>query len=168
MKDYFTQNRWINGVLMGIVLLNLVVLASLWLTKRPSNVPEGPRPRNMAVFLQKELDLRPEQMEQIRQFQQQHRRRIRQIERRRHADRRLLFEGINQDEINLARVDSLTYSIGNHQAEMEFLTFDLIRNIRSVCDEEQKQKLSTVFHEILKQMSPPPPGRNRRQPPPRP
>ena len=154
-------------LLVGIVLLNLGVLTHLWMNRNPTGPPNRVPPRkNILHFLQNELSLSPTQTQQVQVLHDEQQQLLRELERQLHQHRRELFNQANEVAYDQSHVDSLVQAIGKFQAEREQSTFELIRNIRGICDTDQQAQLNSVLQEVFRRMAPPPPNRRPNHPPP--
>lgn len=142
--------------IIALFLLNLGTLGFLWAGRLHRPVPPPPPPaHNAADFLAHELHFTPEQQKQFGSMRETHHQRIHAIQDSLHALREQFFDELSAP--NASRADSLAAQIGRMQAEIEKLTFDHFRTIRSLCTPEQQKKFDMVIEDALKMMAPPPP-----------
>jgi periplasmic protein CpxP/Spy len=175
-------NTWkITAIVLGI--LNLVLIASIWLRPRPHPpmhpMPPmgpmhgeghhgGPHPGNHGRehdgpphempgdFLAQELHLNPSQLRKFNDMREEHKAHIKDL----HHDGKKLrdefFKNLESDENDSIAVKKLASSIAANQEEIEFATFLHFKKVRELCDPDQKKIFDTIIAEVLMRMGRPP------------
>jgi len=143
-----------------LVALNLGLVTFMWYTQRPESGPLG---ASTAKFLIKELNFDKAQEQQYMQLQRQlgdslfsTRERERQLHDR-------FFEMMHSASPDSMQVALIIDSMGQIRGRIEYFTFVHFRQVRALCDAEQRQKFDKIIGEAMRRMGPPPPpGRSRR------
>lgn len=140
-----------------LVVLNLGLVAFMWLNQHRGGPHEGP---DTTRFLINELKLDKAQEEKYVALQHQlsdSLNPIKENERRIH-DR--FFEMMHADAPDSALVSSTIDSMGRMRAQIEYFTYRHFRQVRALCNTEQKKKFDAIITEAMHRMGPPPPRRN--------
>ncbi len=148
-----------------LIAMNTGLVAFMWYTQRQQN---GPETLSTARFLIRELNFSKEQAGRYMDMQQQFSdglSPIRQNERRLH-DR--LFNLMHADTPDTAEVNALIDSMGRIRVNIEALTFIHFRQVRALCNTEQKEKFDRIISETMRRMGPRVPGHDDRPPGPPP
>ena len=140
------QNRVYQYIIAGLILLNALLIAWQWFGghRRP------PRPEDI---LRKELQLTDEQMNAYREMIREHRVLAEPIEKEIHDLKKQLFDfDIDSSKQQIAE------RIGKQQIELEMSLYDHFKKVRTLCNEEQKNKFDEVLLKALAAGRPPRPG----------
>lgn len=164
--DVFAQKRFTHWIILLLVLLNVLVLASFWLSRerpKPAPAPSSPAGTQSTVkeFLQRELDLTPEQVTRYDALLAAHTARTKALEEEIHATRREMMDQLEKDQPDMALVDRLAAEIGAGQAALDKATFNHFLEIKAVCSPAQQARLNEIVREVLRALRPagPPPTR---------
>lgn len=147
-----TKTLWI--VIGLLVVVNLGLLAFLWVNAPDKRGPGGPGEGK--EILMERLEMDEGQREQYLAEWERHQAAISELrkELRREKDRFFSFEG----EID---VEASAREIGELQAELDVATYRHFEKVRSFLDEGQREKFGEVFHELFG-----PRGGGKKGPPP--
>lgn len=145
--DIFKKYRWMTAGFVTMLLLNLVLVATVWFTYlRPR--PAGPEfQMRTQQWLASELEFSAEQRRQLGELQHQHMQAMHQHMNQIQEYRRQLFLARQQEDA--PRNDSLTARIGRMQAEMEQSLSHHFQQIREICTPEQRQRFDEVLQQVL-------------------
>jgi Spy/CpxP family protein refolding chaperone len=147
------KTRFLYLVIVVLLLLNAGSLAFMIMHR-----PHRGGPPEVAHWLAAELKLTTEQEQQYKQLLQQHREKMDAIQQ---TDRELhdrFFAQLKTAEPDTLLVNSIADSIAANRVQIELLTFNHFRQIRSICTVEQQQKFDAVIDEVLHRMAPGRPG----------
>jgi Spy/CpxP family protein refolding chaperone len=170
--DLFTKNRFALISIITLVVLNIFTLTLLWIFhfRQPERVPPpfDRRAARVEKFLERRLNLSPEQSTEFKQLRRQHFQESMVVMNEiRELKEKMLDEVFSKDPDSLV-VKNLTEQIGNKEAEREWLLFTHFRELRDVCTPEQRVKLEQIFQKIFEGMQqgvpPEMPGRPGRRP----
>ena len=153
--EYKTKYRWALAGFLVMLLLNIVVLAGIWLL-RPGGGPfhrEGQSQFRVQRFMERELNLSEEQKTAFRELRREHIRETRSYYRDIRMARKAIFEALRDNEKNGA-VDSLTSEIGRKQQELERAVYDQFSELRSICNDEQKAKFDRMMLRVMQRVDP--------------
>jgi Spy/CpxP family protein refolding chaperone len=168
-------------VILLLILLNGITLAVMWFGKPPcpppSAQPEQPRPGNPpnegpALFIIEELKFDEKQKAEFEKLKQEHRRATRELRDSMHILKEKLFNGIPSG--NLDEADKDASAIASLQKRLELATFSHFKEVRKLCNEEQKKHFDEIIGQVLEMMGPagrpperqgPPPGPDGPPPP---
>jgi protein CpxP len=154
--DLFTKNRFALISIITLVVLNIFTLTLLWIFhfRQPARVqpPFDRRAARVEKFLERRLNLSPEQSTEFKQLRRQHFQESMVVMNEiRELKEKMLDEVFSKDPDSLV-VKNLTEQIGNKEAEREWLLFTHFRELRDVCTPEQRVKLEQIFQKIFEGM----------------
>ncbi len=163
--DVFTKNRLTFWGVAVLVLLNGILLGTLWwghIHHAPLQHPQGNGPgrhyRAMTQFLQRELDLDAQQVEQLHALFEQHVSQMSLVMQDMHEYRRAMHHALFAEDENSLQLTELSEKIGEKQAQVERLRFQHFKDIASLCDSSQQERLQGLVGEILLRAGPPDSG----------
>lgn len=140
-----------NGLLLYLVL------------QKSDKKPKPPR-----AFIANELDFNDEQMDHFFDLEENHRRRMRDIDMQSGQLRETLFSYLEESQPKASEIDSLGNRIGALSKERELEVFRHFNAIEKICNERQKGKLRRLVRVALRRGPPgAPPPHHRPGPPPR-
>lgn len=156
------KNKILVWLVIVLIIANAGTLTFLWLSRPDTR--ESP-----AAFLSKELSFTQEQKNQYEAMVKEHRDSIRFLRAElKHAKEEmylLLKDKSSNDSIGHTAVKKLSAIT----EQMEIITLDHFRKVRSICSSVQQEKFDQVISQMLQMMSSqrlPPPGREQQGPPP--
>lgn len=158
--------KWCVGIL---VILNIALLINSWrkpgMMHPPPHPPrhaEGGGPAKMII---EELKLNTDQINQFEKLKESHRASVRELNDKGREIRHAYFELLKNDEVDQKQVDELSNAISANQKEIEKVTFDHFKEVRKICNADQKKRFDEIIGDILRHMA----GGNRGpMPPPHP
>jgi Spy/CpxP family protein refolding chaperone len=163
--DVFSKNRLSFWGMAVLVVLNVVLLSTLWwghIDRAPLQRPQGNGParhyRAMTQFLQRELDLNAQQVEQLHTLFEQHVDQMSQVMQDMHEYRQAMHRALFAEDANSLQLTELSEQIGRKQAQVERLRFQHFKDMASLCDPSQQERLQGLVGEILLRAGPPDSG----------
>jgi periplasmic protein CpxP/Spy len=167
---FMNNSRWTVWIIGVLVCLNLMALGLVWQAhfkqtplpgirggrsgQGPGRAPEE-RHRRMMGFLQNELELTQEQMEQVRSLHEQQNSQLQivheQIHLQREAMKAILFQGSGDPN----ELKALAQQVGQLQSELEWARFNHFLRIKSLCSPPQKERFEGLINDIFEQTRPP-------------
>lgn len=156
-------------ILVGILLLiNVVTLGFIWYTSvyvrmGPPMNPPGPEGKNS--FLADELGFTGEQLNKFDILKKEHRQGVQNIMQQTKELKDQLFDCIKTGDDVKAK--EIAGKLSENNKAMELLTYEHFKEVRAICNEDQKVKFDRILIELvrgLEAQSPPPRGD---RPPPR-
>jgi protein CpxP len=148
-------------ILVGILLLiNVATMSFIWYTKIITEQQiNPPRPDNNRSFLADELGFTGEQSQKFEVLKQEHRRGVEIILSETKELKDKLFDCIKTG--NDSKAKELSGKIAEKQSALEILTYEHFKEVRKVCNDEQKVKFDKILVELIRGLetkSPPPNG----------
>lgn len=141
--------NWLVALVLLLALLNIVLLAFIWLRKEPR--PPMPPPQGDArEQLIQELDLNTTQVHQFDSLRHIH---FNQVNQYKETMRGLKDELFNRLKTGAAP-DSTAAAIGALQTKIETATFQHFYALRTICTPAQQQKFDAVIQQVLRNMAP--------------
>lgn len=178
--DFLTQNRGVRWLIIGLVVLNLLLLASFWYSKlgtsdkkikaggdsqRRGEVrgPDLQRQREMGerqdkrteAFLKSELGFSQQQVDEFIKIRKEHRAAAEQLRHRMDELRRSMMDQLLEERPDYELVDRLSMQMGQTLTELEKSTFYHLDKLMSIGDEEQRRKTRSMMRQIMEQLRPP-------------
>jgi len=163
--DVFSKNRLSSWGMAVLVVLNMVLLGTLWwghIHRAPLQWSQGKGPgrhyRAMTRFLERELDLDAQQVEELQSLFEQHVGQMSLVMQDMHAYRQDMHRALFAEDANSAQLTELSERIGQKQAQVERLRFQHYKDMASLCDPQQRERLRGLVGEILLRAGPPDAG----------
>ncbi|MEO8887386.1 MAG: periplasmic heavy metal sensor [Mucilaginibacter sp.] len=178
MKNF----KFLMIIVILLVIINCVLLGSLWFTKYRMSPPPPPDPPQRAnEYLIKELKLTPAQIKQYDTLREHHFEKTKALNEQIRQLRDAYFENIQTPVLNTKATDSLEKKITANTATLDSTTLFHFRKLRTILDNDQKTRFDKIVQNALHMMGGPqngpqggpppqqmrPPGRDDRMPPPR-
>lgn len=146
--------KWCVGIL---VVLNIALLVNSWrkpgMMHPPPHPPrhaEGGGPAKMII---EELKFSAEQVKQFEELKRSHQSSIRELNDKGREIRHAYFELLKSDEVDQKHVDELSSAIASNQKEIEKVTFDHFKDVRKLCNTDQKKHFDEIIGDILRHMA---------------
>jgi len=155
------KGKWLIILIASLVLINIVLLAVIWLEKDTGTPPE--RGKDAREYLLESLSLSKKQIDSFDSLRKKHFEKIQYYQQQMRVAKDNLFGQLTQPEMNSA--DTLAQIIGAIQTKIDLETFSHFSQLRSLLNVEQKEKFDKVIQQVLRNMGPrggPPPGDRRR------
>lgn len=165
-----TQTKWLVGLVVALVIVNLGLVAFLWLSKDEKSLP--PQGRDARNFLVRELSMDEQQVKLFDSSRRQHFEKMRKYNEEMRFLKDRLFGLLKEENVPKKNemVSILNENISKIQAAIDLETFDHFSKLRSILNDEQKRQFDTLIQEVLHTMAPrggpPPDDRDRQGPPP--
>jgi len=150
-------------LVLVLAALNIGLVTFMWYSQRHENGPTGPA---TSRFLIKELNFSKEQEEKYLELQQQFNTQLEPVKRKERQEHDRFFEVMHANSPDSVAVASMIDSMGRNRGEIEYLTYVHFRQVRALCNMEQRQKFDRIIAETMRKMGPPPPRKGRPQGPP--
>ena len=148
--------RFLKGVIIILIMLNLVALAFLWFG-RPKHRP-GPFIGKASEYLIRELRLTPLQQDKYIKLRDNHREQLDILQERDRKFHDRFFETIFLSAPDKTEIQQLADSIAGTRKEIELLMFGHFRDLQQLLNGDQKIKFHRIFRDaFIRMMSPPPP-----------
>ena len=153
------KTKLLATAVIGLLLLNLGLLAFLWSGGSQGRSPQGGRGEQTRAleYLMDELTFDASQRAACGQFLQNHRRRMDSLQNQNRMNRDILYDHLKTGDSTAA------FSIGHVQAQVELEAFNYFRNIRAVCRDDQKELFDRVIYDAMRMMKPPNPPESEKR-----
>ena len=166
------QFRWMAMIVGLLVIVNIVLVATIWMRKEESEKPAAPRGGDARSLLIKELNLTSDQQKKFDSLRRMH---FDEIGEYRQEMRHLKDDFFSRLETNEPG-EPVARTIGEVQSKIEMSTFNHFRAMRNICTKAQQEKFDDIIQDVLRNMAPrpggaggpPPPGGDDHHPPPPP
>lgn len=158
------QTKWLVGLVSALIVINIALVAMLWLKKDNSTVlPRG----DAKDYLVQKLSLTKAQQNSFESLRKDHFERMRTYQDQMRQLKDHFFSQLSEPN---AKPDSLSQRIGDMQSKIDLETFDHFSKLRSLLNEEQKKEFDNIIQDVLRTMAPrggpPPDDHDRKGPPP--
>jgi polyhydroxyalkanoate synthesis regulator phasin len=164
------KNRLLGIVLILLVLANMVTLGIFWYYKihnaQPPANQHGGRSAASA-FIIKEVGLNAEQQKAYQELIRQHQEKVKALNEQLHFAKDSFFDMLSDSTVSATNINAASATIGKLEAEIDLLTFEHFKQLRKLCNADQKVKLDNSIKQVLRMMAPPGGGRPQGPPPPR-
>ncbi|MEN9597907.1 MAG: hypothetical protein RL596_218 [Bacteroidota bacterium] len=149
------NNKFINLLLIILLVGNMITMGVFWWrqSENPNNQPRQQR-REVLEFLVKELNMSPQQREQLEQLRQDHRRQVPELRREIDIQKEKFFGYLKDTSLSALALDSLFEPVGNAERAFEKSVWLHFSHIRAVCTPTQKEEFDSIVFEALKIMRP--------------
>jgi periplasmic protein CpxP/Spy len=136
-----------------LVLLNIALVATIWLQQKPDRTPRG-HPDAQRILI-KELSLNESQVRMFDSLRSEHFRNMADLREEMHKLKDRFFSTLGD---TTGTPDSIASAIGGVQTKMERATYRHFAAVRNICNPAQKQKFDGIIQEVLRSMAPVGPG----------
>ncbi|MGK7371639.1 MAG: Spy/CpxP family protein refolding chaperone [Candidatus Halalkalibacterium sp. M3_1C_030] len=149
--DYNKKYRWAMAGFLVMLFLNIAIISGIWIFRPGGHFMgrEGAGQFRMQRFIEQELNLSEDQKQAFRELRRDHIRETRNIHRDIRIYRRSLFGLLQNEEVNVKKVDSLSKALGEAQRAMEKATYEHFAELRSICDDQQKEKFDRITERVM-------------------
>lgn len=151
MRTIHKNWLWVIG---GLLLLNISLLAFIWI-KKPDHKPPP--------FLEEKLNLSDSQKERFEQFRKEHRSKMDDIKEEIDTLKDELYAHFPKEGYSTKEVEGIARKLGAKKAEADVLTFQHFKNLREICTPEQQQEFDQLINEVVRGMGSPMPPRGERE-----
>lgn len=150
---------------IALAVLNIVLMAFMWMGPRGRHRgPLGPPPhghggpRDMII---QQLGFNDTQVKKFEELIQQHRAGMHDLDEKGRQIRNNYFKLMASDSLDRKAKEGFEIAIAENQKNIDAFTFDHFRQVRVLCNDEQKKKFDQMIGDIMMQMrgphGPPPP-----------
>ena len=147
--------------LLLVILCNIGLVVTIWLKPHWDN---GARPETPRDYVIRNLNFSDGQVKQYDALIKEHRKAMDQLGNEAIGYRKLLFENLRNEPHSNINTDSLAQLIANNQKQIEIVTYNHFKQVRTICNDEQKAKFDEIINDVMKKMN----GGMRGGPPPHP
>jgi Spy/CpxP family protein refolding chaperone len=143
--------RWALAGFLVMLFLNIAVIAGIWMFRPGSQFMgrEGAGQFRMQHFIERELNLSEDQKQAFRELRRDHFKETQNISRDIRMYRSALFDQLQEGDGNTQKADSLTQALGKAQEAMEKAIYEHFAELRSICDEKQKEKFDRITERVM-------------------
>jgi hypothetical protein len=138
-----------------LAILNVALCVGIWFRPQKNSAPK--RLERPDEFIINKLHFSDEQISEFQELRDRHHDSIIIIQNEGRKIRTALFENLKNDKKTEAQLDSLMAAIGDNQKQIEYVTYRHFRQVRELCNEEQKKVFDDIIQEVLRRMTAPPP-----------
>jgi len=128
---------------------------------RPGPPPHGPGGGPKAMIIH-ELDFNDTQVNKFEELVKQHRSGMNDLEKKGREIRENYFKLMTSDSLDYKAKENLEAAIAENQKNIDAITFDHFKQVRVLCNDEQKAKFDKMIGEVMMHMrgshGPPPPS----------
>ncbi|OCX53462.1 hypothetical protein BEL04_03940 [Mucilaginibacter sp. PPCGB 2223] len=179
--DQLLKNRMWGFIVGVLVLANIATLAGFWYLKlhtdinKPADTPRGQE--NTKSFIIAQLGLNQSQQQAYGELVQHHRQNVGLIQERLHEAKDAFFNSLSDTKTTQVQLDSLSAHIVACESKLDMLTYEHLKKVRALCNDQQKEKFDNIIKQVLRMMGPaggrpqgppPPQGQGGNFPPPPP
>ena len=144
-------NKLLVFATIALVIINLVLAYFLWNNKRGGR-HDRERKQERGDWMVKELNLDDNQKEQHKRIKDAHFSAMKPVFDSISTARRTLYDLIKDTAVNDSAIAIYSEKIGTYHSEITRLTFDHFREMRSILNPGQQQKLDTMMQKIVTEM----------------
>ncbi len=130
-----------------LLVINTGTLVMFFLNKNHHNMHSRKKP---ADYIIQELNLNDEQTKEFHLLKKEHQTQMKLIQDSIRLEREKLPDAIIRGDDKAA--DSISSHIGKLQRQIELNTYHHFIKVKSICDDQQKNKFNTIISDILKMM----------------
>ncbi|GAA4451239.1 hypothetical protein GCM10023189_13000 [Nibrella saemangeumensis] len=134
------RDRLMVGIIVGLALLNLALLAWMYLAPQQQK-----RRTDRRLFLSQELNFSEEQRKQYRTLREEHFNAIRPMLEEIHESRKAFFQQINDTTLTDAQLLQQAEQLEIKLARVDVMTFRHFQEVRQLCTPDQREKLTEVL-----------------------
>ena len=151
MVYFKNKSNWF-WIGLALTVLNLSLLGTLGynyrkLTKDP--IPPKVEERVLR-FMSRELGFSQEQKQELRSFRRKYMESTFKIRHELKFIQENIFEEVSDSEPNLDKLKKLSEKHGTYETELKTLTWQHFLDVRSICTDQQKERLSVIFQNLDK------------------
>ena len=156
MLDIIKQQRMMKITIALLVILNLALISSMVLTRRPvQNNPD--HPMGLEGFLKLELGLTDSQTEAMHTIRKQHFDNTHPLLSSLADSLELLISEAFNPRVDSARANELVLNISNIHVDMDRALYRHFVELNALCTPEQQARLKDLVGELMRGGSQPPP-----------
>lgn len=149
------KTKFYKIVIAVLLLVNIITLVALWFGK-PGHPRPMPHERDMA-FLSKELGMTGSNKEKLDAMEATHHKEKRVLLEKNRLLREHLFGLLKTNASDTLAINNFVDSILSNQKEIELMTYYHFKQVKELCNPEQKQKLEETIAEAIRMAGGKPP-----------
>lgn len=143
--------KWTVAILF---ILNLALLATIWFKPSADYGGAGPGEEQPNQLIQSRLHFTEQQISQFDILRERHHDSIMILQRKGRALRKEYFDNLRHPETaDSSTVDAIGSAIADNQKQIEFVTYRHFRQVRALCNEQQKVIFDDIIDDVLRMMS---------------
>lgn len=146
-----------------LVILNVCLMFTIWCNPFSKKHERGQGPFNYIV---KELNMSDQQVRAYEQLRNWHHDSIMVLRRQGRELRNDIFDNLKGTNTDSKKVDSLISLVGENQEKIEAVTYFHFKQVRALCNEEQKRKFDNIINDVIGRMMQEGPAPGHRDGPP--
>jgi len=150
----FRNVKILTWLVVILLVTNLTTVVAVWYntreyqaaqTGKAIEVPGDKRTR----FFKEQLELRDDQLDAFREANRNFNRQARAITDAMSDVRARILQELFADSVNHSELERLSVKIGEEHERLKLLTCNFYLDLKSLCDDEQRVKLSAIFQSLL-------------------
>lgn len=149
--DIIAQKKMLIRIVVFLSVLNIVSIG-FFVCKDIIFHPRKPLPckvqKDASTILQKELDLSPQQFEQVRNLRTKYFEKEKSIEHAIRQERDSMNTSMFNKNTDEELVKSLARKVADNEFSMEMMRFEQAKEVKTICNPAQLEKFGTVVKEI--------------------
>jgi len=167
MDQVLKTKLW--SLILGIlVFANIATLAGFWYFKFHNGeqvaLPQG-GPGGAAQFIIKQVGFDERQQHDYLELVSEHQQQVSVIRKKLRMNKDALFNSFGDPSFTQLALDTLTSAIGDCEKRLDMLTYRHFKQVRALCDAQQKIKFDNIIKQVMRMMGPMPGGRPPGPPP---
>lgn len=155
--NFFEKSKVLTIAILGLLILNFATLGFLILHRPHLPFPMGPNRFQTHGYLAKELNLTDAQKTEFKKLREEHQANVMQLQDSIKSLKDQLFDQIKNDRVDTTMVNGIISKIADNQKRIELATFYHFSKVRTLLNDEQKQKFDKVMKDMSKMVGPHPP-----------
>ena len=159
--NYFNNTKWWAIVVITLIFLNAITLTIFWVERKSNHnlIPKQENRGATSFYLNKELAFDSMQQLQYNQLVIEHRQVTRQMRSEIRNAKDAFFELLSDSTIIDDSIKKVSMGVSNIEQQLDILTFNHFKNVRTICNAEQKKKFDSIIKNAVEMMGPqePPP-----------
>jgi len=157
--DIFTRKHMAAWLIGALVVMNLITLTVLWYAvirkPQPAPPPRDEKPaENVNRFLERELNLTPEQAEQFREMRRRHAAEQQALQEEIRGLKKAEMDELLTAQPDPAKSESLAAAIGAKETEKERRLFAHLQGLMALCRPDQQERFRAIMGELIRMMGP--------------
>ncbi len=160
--NYFSNNKLWPLIVLLLILINTATLVFFWVSNKKDLPTQGEGNRgSAAAYLTKELQLDAAQQAAYKTLREEHQQSMQAIRRQLKEAKDVFFNLLNSPEVDEATINQYASKTAGIEQQLDVLTFHHFKEVRALCNDEQKIKFDGIIKKVVQMMGPQrPPRRN--------
>jgi len=144
------KSRFFSIIIVLLLLINTGAITFLLLKKRQNNLPSIPPPPGDAFnFLVRELKLNPSQISNYHTLKENHHELVELLRDKLKNNKDSLFQLLKSNNIGDISVQVKLDSIASINKQIDEITFNHLKQVRSLCNINQQQKFDKIIAQAM-------------------